>query len=85
MEASEGLAYDDPWLDSDTMVMGADGLQGPALSLHGEAANPPPHTLRCVAPSMPGSPMNHMPPLEVAIASGDAIEVHVDEAELDNL
>ena len=85
MEESEGLAYDDPWLDSDATVMGTDGLQGPGLSLHGQAADPPPHTLRCAAPSMPGSPMNHMLPLEVAIAHGDAMEVHVDEAELDNL
>ena len=67
------------------MVMGADGPQWPALSLHGKATEPPPHTPRCVAPSMPGLPMDHMPPLEAAIAGGDAIEVHVDEAELDNL
>ena len=34
---------------------------------------------------MPGSPMDHIPPLEVAIARGDAMEEHVDEAKLDNL
>ena len=47
MEGSEGLAYDDPWSDSTdsmAMVMGTDGPQGPALSLHDEAANHPPHT-----------------------------------------
>ena len=42
MEGSEGLAYDDPWSDSDATVMGADGPQGPALSLHDEAAHPTP-------------------------------------------
>ena len=85
MEGSEGLVYDDPQLDSDATVMGADGLQGPTLSLHGKATNPPPHTLRRVAPHMPGSLMDHMPLLEVAIAGRDTIEVHVDKAELDNL
>ena len=64
MEGSEGLAYDDLWSDSNAMVMGADGLQGPALSLCGEAADLPSHTPRCAALSMPGSPMDHMPPLE---------------------
>ena len=49
---------------------------GPALS---------PHTLRRAAPHMLGSPMDHMPPLEVAIAHRDGVEVHVDEAKLDNL
>ena len=85
MEGSEGLAYDDPQSDSNATVMGADGLPGPALSLHDEAANPPPHIPRHVAPCMPGSPMDHMPLLEAAIAGEDAIEVHVDKAELDNL
>ena len=85
MEGSKGLAYDDLWLDSDTMVMGADGLQGPALSLCDKAANPPPLTLRHAVPRMLGSRMDYMPPLERAITSGDAIEVHVDEADLDNL
>ena len=86
MEGSEGLAYDDPQSDSDATVMVVDGLQGPALSLHDEATNPPPpHTLRHAARCMPGSPMDHMPPLEAATTGGDTIEVHVDEAELDNL
>ena len=85
MEETEGLAYDDPRLDSNAMVMGADGLQGPALSLHDEAANHPPHTPRCATPHMPGSLMDHMLPLEAAIAGRDAVEVHVNEAELDNL
>ena len=71
--------------DSDAMVMGEDNLHGPALSLCDEATKPLPHTLRCVAPHMPGSPIDHMPPVEAAITSRDAIEVHVDEAELDNL
>ena len=85
MEGLEGLTYDDPQSDSNAMVTGADGLQGPALSLCGKATNPLPHTLRHAAPSMPGSLMDHMLPLEAAIAGGDAVEVHVDEAELDNL
>ena len=72
MEGSEGLAYDDPWSDSVTTVIGVDCPQGPALL---------PHTTRC----MPGLPMDHLLPLEVAIVSGDAVEVHMDEAELDNL
>ena len=79
MEEAKGLAYDDPWSDSDTTVMGA------ALSLHDEATNPPPHTSRHVAPHMSGSLMDHILPLEAAIAGGDAIKVHVDETELDNL
>ena len=58
------------------MLMGVDSPRGPTLS---------PHTPRCAAPRMPGSPMDHMLPLEAAIAHGDAVEVHVDEAKLDNL
>ena len=85
MEGLEEQPYDDPRSDSDAMVTGVHGLQRPALSLCDEAANPPPHTPRCAAPSMPGLLMDHMPLLEAAIASGDAVEVHVDEAELDNL
>ena len=73
MEEAEGLAYDDPQSDSDATVMGVDGPQGPALSLHDEAANCPPHTPRRVALHMLGSPMDHMPPLEAAIASREAI------------
>ena len=85
MEEAKRLAYDDPQSDSNAMVTGADGSQGPALSLCDEAANSPPHTLRSVAPCMPGSPMDHILLLEVAVTGGDAIKVHVDEEELDNL
>ena len=76
MEGLEGLAYDDPQSDSNAMMMGVDGLWVPALS---------PHTPRHVALHMLGSPMEEMLPLEVAIAHRDVVEVHVDEAELDNL
>ena len=58
MEGSEGLAYDDPQsdsMDSTAMVMGVDNSQGPALSLHDEAINHPPHTPRSATPHMPGS------------------------------
>ena len=85
MEEAEGLAYDDPQSDFNATVMGADGLQGPALSLHDEATNSPPHTPRHAAQHMPWLPMDHMLLLEVAVTSRDTIEVHVDEAELDNL
>ena len=34
MEGSEGLAYDDPQSDSDTVVTGVDCPQGPVLSPH---------------------------------------------------
>ena len=85
MEEAEGLAYDDPRSDSDATVMGVDSLQGPGLSLHDEVANSPPNTLRSLAPCMPGFPMEHMPPLEATVAGGNAVEVHVDEEELNNL
>ena len=88
MEESEGLAYNNLQLDTmDSMatVMGADNSQGPALYLCDEAFNSPPHTPRCVTPHMPRSPMDQMPPLEVAITGRDAIEVHADETELDKL
>ena len=42
MEGSEGLAYDDLQSDSMATVVGADGPQGPALSLCDKAANCPP-------------------------------------------
>ena len=84
IEEAEGLAYDDLWSNSDAMVTELDGSQEPALSLRDEATNSPPHTLRRVALLMPRSPMAHMLPLEVAVTSRDAIEVHVDEVELDN-
>ena len=77
MEGSEELAYDDPQLDSDATVMGVDCPQGPALL---------PHTPRRAVPHMPGLPMmDHLPPLEAAIASTDAMVVHMEESELDNL
>ena len=65
--------------------MGADDLWGPALSLHNEAINHPLHIPRRATPHMPRSPMDEMPPLEVAITSRDTVEVHVDEDELNNL
>ena len=80
MEEAEGLAYDDPWSDSDAMVTGADSSQGPALSLHDKATNSPPHTSMSLAPCMLGSLMDHLLPLEEV-----HIEVHIDEEELDNL
>ena len=49
MEGSEGLAYDDPWLDSNATVMGMDCLQGPVLL---------PHTLSHVTLHLLGSPMD---------------------------
>ena len=67
------------------MVMGADDLWGPALSLHDEAINHPPHTPRSATLHMLGLPMDQMPPLEVAIAGGDAVEVHMEKDELNNL
>ena len=88
MEGAEGLTYDDPWsdsTDSTATVTGADGSQGSALSLHNEATNCLPHTPRHATLHMPGLPMDHMQPLEVAITGRDAVEVHVDKAELDNL
>ena len=64
--------------------MGADDLQGPALSLCDKAINCPARTLRSATPHVLGSPMDQMPPLEVAIAGGDAVKVHMDEDELNN-
>ena len=85
MEEAKGLAYDDPRSDSNTMAMGANSLQGPELSLHDKATDSLPNTPRSLVPHMPGSPMEHMPPLEAAVTSGDAVEVHVDEEGLNNL
>ena len=85
MEEAKGLAYDDPQSDSNATVTGADGSQGPELSLCDEATNSPPHTLRSLALCMPGSPMEHMPPLEAAVTGVDAVEVHIDKEELNNL
>ena len=69
MEGSQGLAYDDPQSDSDARVMGADYSQEPASS---------PHTWSPATPCMPGSPMDQLPPME-------AMEVHVNESELEDL
>ena len=85
MEMVEGLAYDDPLSDSDAMVMGADRLQGSGLSLCDEVTDSPPNTLRNLAPHMPGLPMEHMPLLEATVTGRDAVKVHVDEEELNNL
>ena len=85
MEEAEGLAYNDPWSDSNATVTGVDGSQGPGLSLCDEATSSPPNTLRSSAPCTPGSPMVHMPLLETTVASGDAVMVHINEEELDNL
>ena len=72
MEGLEGLAYDDPWSDSDVMMMGADCLRGPALS---------PQTPSHATPHMLRSPMDQLPPLEAAIT----VEVHMNKSELDDL
>ena len=72
MEGSEGLAYDDPWSDSDAMVMGADCPWGLASSSH---------TQSHVTPHMPGSPMDRLLPMEAAIT----VEVHINESELEDL
>ena len=72
MEGSERLAYDEPWSDSDATVVGVDCPQGPVLS---------PRTPSHATPRMPGSPMDQLPPMEVAIT----VEVHVTKSELDDL
>ena len=72
MEGSQGLAYDDPWSDSDAMVMGADCPRGPA-SL--------PHTWSPATQHMLGSPMDQLLPMKVAIA----MEVRMTESDLDDL
>ena len=60
MEEAKGLAYDDPWSDSDAMVTGADGSQGPELSLCNKPIDSPPNTPRSLALHMLGLPMEHM-------------------------
>ena len=85
MEEAEGLAYDDPRSDSDATGMGADGSQGPELSFCGKATDSPPNTLRSLAPCMPGSSMEHMLPLEATVTGGDAVEVQINEEELNNI
>ena len=69
MEGLQGLAYDDPQSDSEAMVMGADCPWGP-MSL--------PHPQSPVTLHMPGSPMDQLQPME-------AVEVHVNESELEDL
>ena len=64
MEEAKGLAYDDPWSDSDATIMGADSSEGPALSSYDESAGSLPNTPRSSAPHSLGSPMEHMLPLE---------------------
>ena len=85
MEEAKRLAYDDPRSDSDASVMRVDGLQGPELSLHGEATDSLPNTPRSLAPHMLGLPMVHMLLLEATVASGDTVKVHINEEELKNL
>ena len=85
MEEAEGLAYDDPWSDSDATVMGADGSQGPALSSRDKPTDSQPNTLRSLAPHSPGLPMEHMPPLVPAVVGVDLVEVHITEEELADL
>ena len=85
MEEAEGLVYDDPQSDSNTKVMGADGTQGPALSLCDETTNSPPHTPRSSALCTLGLPMDHMLLLQAAVTGRDVVKVHVDEEELNNL
>ena len=67
----------------------ADSLPGPQLSSHDESANSPPNTSRGLAPDLPGSPMEQMPPLVPSATTPasdvDVVEVHVPQAELDNL
>ena len=69
MEGLQGLAYDDPRSDSNAMKTGADCPRG-------TTSMPP--TQGPVTPRMPGSPMDQLPPME-------AVEVHVNEAELEDL
>ena len=69
MEGSQGLAYDDPQSDSDATMTGAECPWGTASS---------PPTWGPVIACMPGSPMDRLPPME-------AMEVHMNEAELEDL
>ena len=85
MEEAEGLVYDDPWSDSNATIMGADGSQGSELSLCYEPTDSLPNTPRSLTPCSPGSPMEHMPPLEPTVASMDTVKVHIDKEELNDL
>ena len=69
MEGSQGLAYDDLQSDSDATMTGVECLWGTASS---------PPTQGPVTLCMLGSPMDQLPPME-------AVEVHVNEAELEDL
>ena len=85
MEEAKGLAYDDPRSDSNATIMGADGLQGPELSLHDKPTDSPPNTPRSLAPRSPGLPMEHMPLLVSTDTGVDTVEGYVAEEELDDL
>ena len=85
MEEAEGLAYDDPRSDSDATVMGVDGSQGPESSLHDKPTDSLPNTPRSLAPCLLGLPMEHMLPLEPTVTGVDAVKVHIDKEELNNL
>ena len=85
MEEAKGLAYDDPQSDSDAVVKGADSSQGPELFLCDEPTDSPPNTPKSLTLHMLGLPMEHMPPLEAAVTSRDAVKVHSDEEKLNNL
>ena len=85
MEEAKGLAYDDPRSDSDATITGADGWQGPELSLRDEPTDSPPNTPSSLAPCLPDSPMEHMLPLESAVAGVDMVKVYVTKEKLDNL
>ena len=69
MKGSQGLAYDDPWPDSDAMMTGVECPRG-------TASWPP--TQGPVTPCMPGLPMDRLLPME-------AMEVHMNEVELEDL
>ena len=85
MEESEWLAYDNPCSGSNATVMGADSPSGPQLSLHDRSADSPPNTLRDSAPHLLGSPMEQMLLLVPAVTAVDTVQVHVPQADLDDL
>ena len=89
IEESEGLAYDDPCSSSDATIMGVDSPPGPQLSSRDESANSPPNTLRGLAPHSPGPPMEQMqllvPKVTMPASGMDTVEVHILQAELDDL
>ena len=69
IEGLQGLAYDDPQSHSNAMMMGADCPWGTMSS---------PPTWSPATLCMQGSPMDQLPPME-------AMEVHVNELELEDL